>query len=110
MASSGIQELASPRPTRALPLAVRAGPPPLHGGPVTFLRFAKAHHMLRPGYVALIARWLWLKLRWRGRLKTNGLCFVCPGVKFEIGKHATVTLGRWSWLGHGCKVRAHEGE
>ena len=58
----------------------------------------------------LIARWLWLKLRWRGRLRTDGLCFVCPGVKFEIGRDATVSLGRWSWIGHGCKVRVHEGE
>ncbi len=46
--------------------------------------------MLRPGYALLIARWLWLKLRWRGRLKTDGLCFVCPGVKFEIGRDAYV--------------------
>ncbi len=66
--------------------------------------------MLRRGYVLLIARWLWLKLRWGGRLQTDGLCFVCPGVKLEIGRDATVSLGRWSWLGHGCKVRAHEGE
>jgi acetyltransferase-like isoleucine patch superfamily enzyme len=66
--------------------------------------------MIRPGYVALIARWAWLKLRWRGRLRTDGLCFVCPGVKFEIGKNAMVTLGRWSWIGHGTKVRVHEGE
>jgi len=65
--------------------------------------------MLRPGYLLLMVRWVWLKLRWRGRLKTDGLCFVCPGVKFEIGRKATVSLGRWSWLGHGCKVRAHEG-
>jgi acetyltransferase-like isoleucine patch superfamily enzyme len=54
-------------------------------------------------------RWLWLKLRWRGRLQTDGLCFICPGVKFEIGKDARVVLGRWSWLGDGCKIRAHEG-
>ena len=20
-----------------------------------------------------------------------------------------MTLGRWSWIGHGCKIRAHEG-
>ena len=65
--------------------------------------------MLRWGYVVLISRWLWLKLRWRGRLRTDGLAFVCPGVKFEIGRNATVSLGRWSWLGHGTKVRAHEG-
>jgi acetyltransferase-like isoleucine patch superfamily enzyme len=66
--------------------------------------------MFRWGYVPLIARWAWLKLRWRGRLRTDGLCFICPGVHFEIGRDATVTLGRWSWLGHGCKIRAHEGE
>jgi acetyltransferase-like isoleucine patch superfamily enzyme len=110
MPSPGVQEIESPRLARPLPRAVRSGPPPLHGGPLTFLRFAKANHMLTIGYARLIARWLWLKLRWRGRLKTDGLCFVCPGVKFEIGKQATVTLGRWSWIGHGCKVRAHEGE
>jgi acetyltransferase-like isoleucine patch superfamily enzyme len=99
-----------PRAARALPKAVRSGPPPLHGGPLTFLRFAHRHRILTPGYALLMARWLWLKLRWRGRLATDGLCFVCPGVKFEIGRGATVTLGRWSWIGHGCKIRAHEGE
>ena len=108
--SSEIQEIEAPRLARPLPRAVRSGPPPLHGSPLTFLRFAKANHMLTLGYARLIVRWLWLKLRWRGRLRTDGLCFVCPGVKFEIGRDATVTLGRWSWLGHGCKVRAHEGE
>ena len=92
------------------PPPVRSGPPPLHGGLVTFLRFARRNHMLRPGYALLIARWLWLRLRWRGRLRTDGLCFVCPGVKFEIGRSASVTLGRWSWIGHGSKVRVHEGE
>jgi acetyltransferase-like isoleucine patch superfamily enzyme len=66
--------------------------------------------MLHRGYVMLIVRWLWLKLRWRGRLVTDGLCFVCPGVKFEIGRGAQVTLGRWSWIGHGSKIRVHEGE
>jgi acetyltransferase-like isoleucine patch superfamily enzyme len=73
------------------------------------VRFAREHNMIRWGYVPLIARWAWLKLRWRGRLQTDGLCFVCPNVKFEIGRDARVVLGRWSWLGHGCKVRAHEG-
>jgi acetyltransferase-like isoleucine patch superfamily enzyme len=106
---------ASTRPLRQLrqPAAaplVRSPPPPLHGGPLALLRFARAHKMISRGYLVLIARWCWLKLRWRGRLKTDGLCFVCPGVKFEIGREATVTLGRWSWIGHGCKIRLHEGE
>ena len=91
-------------------LLVRSPPPPLRGGPLAFWRFARAHNMLLPGYVPLIARWLWLKLRWRGRFQTDGLCFICPVVKFEIGRNAVVKMGRWSWLGHGCKVRVHEGE
>jgi acetyltransferase-like isoleucine patch superfamily enzyme len=97
------------KPPAAPPKVVRRGPAPLRGGPITFLRFARAHGMLSPGYVLLMVRWVWLKLRWRGRLQTDGLCFVCPRVKFEIGKNATVKLGRWSWIGHGTKVRAHEG-
>ncbi len=105
-----LERIAGGRAAQSTPAIVRAGPPPLHGGPLTFLRFARAHHMLRPGYARLIARWAWLKLRWRGRLQTDGLCFVCPGVKFEIGRNATVKLGRWSWIGHQCKIRVHEGE
>jgi acetyltransferase-like isoleucine patch superfamily enzyme len=98
---------APPRARRRAPL--RPPPPPLHGGPLTFLRFAREHHMLRWGYVRLISRWLWLKLRYRDRLITDGLCFVCPGVKLEIGPAGRVELGRWSWIGHDTKVRAHEG-
>jgi acetyltransferase-like isoleucine patch superfamily enzyme len=107
---SAVTQERPPPITPPLPAAVRGEPPPLHGGPLTFLRFARANHMISWGYLVLTARWVWLKLRWRGRLHTDGLCFVCPGVKFEIGKQATVTLGRWSWIGHGSKVRVHEGE
>jgi acetyltransferase-like isoleucine patch superfamily enzyme len=73
------------------------------------MRFARAKGMLTRGYLLLGLRWLWLKLRWRGRLQTDGLCFIGPGVKFEIGPNARVRLGRWSWIGHGCKIRVHEG-
>jgi acetyltransferase-like isoleucine patch superfamily enzyme len=89
---------------------VRGEPAPLHGGPLTLLRFMRAHRMLTPGYLRLLVRLGWLKLRWRGRLRTDGICFVCPGVQLEIGRHATLHLGRWSWLGHDTKVRVHEGE
>ena len=77
---------------------------------MTVWRFLRAHRMLGRGYLVLMVRWLWLKLRWRGRLQTDGLCFIGPGVKFEIGRQATVKLGRWSWIGHRCKIRVHEGE
>jgi acetyltransferase-like isoleucine patch superfamily enzyme len=94
----------------AVPAAVRGDPPPRHGGPLTLLRFMAAKRMLNLRYARLLARFAWLKLRWRGRLVTDGLAFVAPGVTLEIGRHARVVLGRWSWIGHGTKLRAHEGE
>ncbi len=92
------------------PVEIRGEPPPLRGGPLAFVRFARRNGMLRRGYLLLLVRWAWLKLRWRGRLVTDGVCFVCPGVRFEIGPDAKVHLGRWSWIGDGTKVRCHEGE
>lgn len=89
---------------------LRPPPPPLHGGPVALLAFARRNGMLTPKYLRLAVRWAWLKLRWGRRLQTNGLCFVGPGVTFEIGRGAVLRLGRWSWIGHGCKLRVHEGE
>jgi acetyltransferase-like isoleucine patch superfamily enzyme len=101
--------LSRAEPTPAV-LEVRGDPPPLHGGPLTLLRFMRRNGMLRYGYLRLLVRFGWLKLRWRGRLKTDGIAFVCPDVTFEIGKGATIHLGRWSWVGHGTKIRSHEGE
>src|SRR3954452_16742817 len=91
------------------PLQVRGAPAPLHGGPLVLLRFMRRHGMLNRNYARLILRWAWLKLRFRSRLQTDGLCFVGPGVELEIGREAVVRLGRWSWIGHGTKIRAHEG-
>lgn len=70
----------------------------------------RANNMVSRHYALLGARWLWLKLRWRGRLVTDGICFICPGVKFEIGRNAKLHIGRWAWVGHGSKLRVHEGE
>jgi acetyltransferase-like isoleucine patch superfamily enzyme len=95
----------------AAPLpAARGEPPPRRGGPLVLLRFLRSHGMLTWGYARLALRLAWLKLRFRGRLRTDGPAFVGPGVTFEIGKHAVVYLGRWCWIGHGSKIRCHEGE
>ena len=91
-------------------LDVRTGPPPLHGGPLTFLRFARRNKLLTANYAYLALRLAYFKLRFGRRLRTDGLAFICPGVKLEIKKGATLHLGRWSWLGYGTKVRVHEGE
>jgi len=66
--------------------------------------------MLSFGYARLLLRLLLLKLRYRRRLQTDGVCFICPGVKLEIGRGATLRIGRWAWVGHACKIRVHEGE
>ena len=106
----GVASSLSPVQVAAPDVVVRAEPPPLRGGPIAFLRFARAHGMLNVEYTRLAIRWAWLKLRWRGRLQTDGLCFIAPDVTFEIGPDARVKLGRWCWIGHGTKIRAHEGE
>jgi acetyltransferase-like isoleucine patch superfamily enzyme len=98
-----------PVPTREPPI-VRGAPPPLRGGPLTLVRFLREHGMFNRKYFRLFARLAWLKLRWRSRLVLDGIAFVGPGVTLEIGKGAKLHLGRWSWIGHGTKIRAHEGE
>jgi acetyltransferase-like isoleucine patch superfamily enzyme len=105
-----------PQPGLALPAQqeiaarVRRAPEPLHGGPLALARFLRANGMLTPGYLRLLARLARLKLRYGRRLQTEGVCFICPGVKLEIGRGATLRIGRWAWIGHGCKLRVHEGE
>jgi acetyltransferase-like isoleucine patch superfamily enzyme len=94
----------------APPDALRLAPAPLHGGPLTMLRFMRAHNMLNRHFARLLTRLVFLKLRHRKRLQVDGLCFICPGVKLEIGKHAVLRMGRWSWIGHDSKIRVHEGE
>jgi len=105
-----VEPVAAPPEIDAVPAAVRGEPPPRGGGALTLLRFLRAHGMLNAKYARLALRLAWLKLRWRGRLVTDGLAFVGPGVQLEIGRGGRIVLGRWSWLGHGCKLRAHEGE
>jgi acetyltransferase-like isoleucine patch superfamily enzyme len=105
-----IADAPTPSAEHAGASGVRRPPGPLHGGPLALLRFMRANGMLRPGYAALLARFAFLKLRFGRRLQTDGLCFVCPGVKLEIGRGATLRIGRWAWIGHGCKIRVHEGE
>jgi acetyltransferase-like isoleucine patch superfamily enzyme len=103
-------ETVAPPPIDSVPAAVRGEPPPRHGGPVSLLRFMRRNRMFTARYARLVARLAWLRLRWRGRLVTDGLAFVGPGVTIQIARGGRLVLGRWSWIGHGCKLRVHEGE
>ncbi|NLT07258.1 MAG: acyltransferase [Solirubrobacterales bacterium] len=71
----------------------------------------RRHGMLEPKYARLLAglvRRRWLTSYGR-RLRSDGIAFVASDVTIEIGRAGRVELGRWSWLGHGTKVRCHEG-
>jgi acetyltransferase-like isoleucine patch superfamily enzyme len=97
-------------PVEEIADALRRAPEPLHGGPLTLLRFMRANNMLNRHYARLLARYVLLKLRYGSRLQTDGICFFCPGVRLEIGRDATLRIGRWAWIGDGSKIRVHEGE
>jgi acetyltransferase-like isoleucine patch superfamily enzyme len=105
-----LAEPPAPAPGAAIAEVLRGAPEPLHGGPLALARFMRANRMLTLRYARLLARYAWLKLRFRSRLKTDGVCFICPRVSLEIGRGATLRVGRWAWIGHGSKIRVHEGE
>jgi acetyltransferase-like isoleucine patch superfamily enzyme len=96
-------------PPQGVPEGLRSAPAPLHGGPLTLLRFMRRAGMLNLDYLRLAVRLGRRKLRLGRRLSLDGLAFIGPRVTLEVGNHARIELGRWSWLGHGTKVRCHEG-
>jgi len=102
-----LDELRGPPPAGP-PDGLRPPPAPLHGGPLTLLRFMRGHRMLTPKYAWLVVRLLRRKLFAR-RLSSDGIAFIGPGVALQIGRRGRIELGRWSWLGHGTKIRCHEG-
>src|SRR4051812_8883078 len=108
-ATSHVQRKAE-RPDDQAP-EVRGAPPPLHGGPVALLRFMRRNRMLNLRYGRLLVALLRRRYltSYGRRLRTDGIAFIAPDVVFQIGPKGQIELGRWSWLGHGTKVRCHEG-
>ena len=91
-----------------VPDEVRRAPGPLRGGPLALLRFMRRNRMLTPNYLRLLVRLARRRLFSRG-LRTDGIAFIGPRVMLDIGRRGRIELGRWSWLGHGTKLRCHEG-
>src|SRR5207244_214046 len=80
-----LAELRGPPPAEA----VRRPPAPLHGGPLTLLRFMRAHGMLTPKYARLLLRLLRRRFLTppRRRLRTDGIAFIGPQAPPQIGTH-----------------------
>ena len=96
-------------PPAELPPELRGAPLPRRGGALALLRFLRRHGMLNFKYARLAVRLGAWKLRLGRRLRLDGLAFVGPGCALQVGRGAALELGRWSWVGHGCKLRSHEG-
>jgi len=80
-------------------------------GPIAALRFASANGMLTAKYARLLVRFLrrrFLTAAGR-RMETDGMVFLGPKLQLQIGRNASVRFGRFAWVGHGCKIRCHEG-
>jgi acetyltransferase-like isoleucine patch superfamily enzyme len=88
-------------------------PTPLHGGPITLLRFMIKNRLFRKRYLAAYARMFNHKVIHRRsygkKIHTDGLCFIGNKVKIEIGPLAHVYLDRWCWVGNRTKLRSHGG-
>ena len=91
------------------PLHVRGEPAPLSGGPLALLRFARRNGMLNRRYARSAPAASWWKARLRGRLQLDGPASSARA-SLRDRRGATLRLGRWSWIGHGSKIRVHEGE
>ncbi len=78
---------------------------------IRLIRFSARNGMLRPGYALLALRYLWRRLLTRAgwRWRTDGLLFLGPRLELEIGRKGQVDFGRFVWIGHGTKIRCHEG-
>ncbi|MGD7706871.1 acyltransferase [Microlunatus sp. Y2014] len=64
---------------------------------------------LKPAYLPMALRYLWLRLR-RPDIEFEGFAFVGPRVEFVLeSAKARLVIGRWTHIGEGTALRAHEG-
>jgi acetyltransferase-like isoleucine patch superfamily enzyme len=78
---------------------------------IRFLRFCARNRMLSPKYALLLGRYLRRRLltpagrRWR----TDGPVFFGSRLELQISRRGRIEFGRFAWIGHGTKIRCHEG-
>jgi acetyltransferase-like isoleucine patch superfamily enzyme len=78
---------------------------------IRLVRFLARNRMLTPKYARLWGRYLRRRLftaaGWRWR--TAGMLFLGRRLEVQIGRRGRLELGRFVWIGDGCKIRCHEG-
>ena len=76
-----------------------------------FLRFCARNGMLTPKYALLLGRYLRRRFLSRAgwRWRTEGPVFFGSRLELQVGRRGSIHLGRFVWLGHGTKIRCHEG-
>jgi acetyltransferase-like isoleucine patch superfamily enzyme len=75
------------------------------------IRFYARNGMLTPRYALLALRYLRRRFLTRAgwRWRTDGPLFLGPGLELQIAPRGRVEFGRFVWIGHGSKIRCHEG-
>jgi acetyltransferase-like isoleucine patch superfamily enzyme len=78
---------------------------------IRFLRFCARNRMLTPKYALLALRWARFRFLTRAgrRWRTDGPLFLGSGLELHVARRGRLELGRFVWIGHGTKVRCHEG-
>jgi acetyltransferase-like isoleucine patch superfamily enzyme len=82
-------------------------PPPV----IRTIRFCARNGMLTPRYVLLLLRYLRRRFLTRAgwRWRTDGPVFFGSRLELQISRRGRIEFGRFVWLGHGTKIRCHEG-
>jgi acetyltransferase-like isoleucine patch superfamily enzyme len=78
---------------------------------IRFLRFCARNRMLTPKYALLALRWARFRFLTRAgwRWRTDGPLFLGNRLELQVGRRGRVEFGRFVWIGHGTKIRCHEG-
>jgi acetyltransferase-like isoleucine patch superfamily enzyme len=86
--------------------------PPRRTRPLALIRFLARNRMITPTYGLLALRLLRRRFvtPTGRRMVLDGMLFLGSRVQLQIGRSARVHFGRWTWIGHGTKIRCHEGE
>ena len=78
---------------------------------IRLIRFCARNGMLTPKYALLALRYLRRRLFTRAgwHWSTDGPLFFGSGLELQIAPRGRVEFGRFVWVGHGSKIRCHEG-